>query len=215
MAENVVVIDCGSGNLRSVEKALQRAARETGIAAHISISGDAAAIAGADRIILPGVGAFAACMAGLEENPEIVPALEHSVLIEGRPFLGICVGMQMLAGRGLEFEEIQGLGWIPGETRRLDPAPERRIPHTGWNDVNFEPGPLAPPGDGQASDDFYFVHSFHFVPENRSVIAGVCDYFGEVVAAVQRDNILGVQFHPEKSQAAGLALLARFLAWRP
>lgn len=215
MADNVVIIDCGSGNLRSVEKALQRAAREAGIAAHISVTGDPAAISHADRIVLPGVGAFAACMAGLEENPEIVPALEHSVLVEGRPFLGICVGMQMLAGRGLEFEEIQGLGWLPGETRRLDPAPGRRIPHVGWNDVSFEPGPLASAGGAARADDFYFVHSFHFVPENRAVIAGVCDYFGEVVAAVQRDNILGVQFHPEKSQEAGLSLLARFLAWRP
>jgi len=213
MAENIVIVDYGSGNLRSVQKAFERAARDRGFAPSVGVSDDPDEIAAADRIVLPGVGAFGACMAGLAALPGGLAALEHAVLVKARPFLGVCVGMQLLADRGCEFGNSAGLGWIAGEVRPIVPAPDRCVPHTGWNEVTFA-GPHQV-FDSASVRDFYFGHSFHFDPENAAHVIGVTDYHGAIVAAVARDNILGVQFHPEKSQAAGLSLIGDFLAWRP
>jgi len=215
MAERIAIIDYGSGNLRSVEKAFERAAREAGVAAQMTVTDSASDVTDADRIVLPGVGAFAACKSGLAALPGVIEALEHAVLIERKPFLGICVGMQLLATRGLEFGETVGLGWIAGEVKRLDPAdPSLRVPHMGWNAAT----PTAPHPvfdvleDGR---DVYFVHSYYFDTENEHDRIAVCQYGKPFTAAVARDNILGVQFHPEKSQAAGLALIRAFLKWTP
>ncbi|MEZ5896168.1 MAG: imidazole glycerol phosphate synthase subunit HisH [Parvularculaceae bacterium] len=213
MSERAVIIDCGSGNLRSVEKALERAARENGLAIHFDIVDDPALVAAADRVILPGVGAFGACMAAITGNDGMLEALEHVVLIAGKPFLGVCVGMQVLSEYGHEFGRTEGLGWIPGEVRKMAASPARRVPHMGWNTVNVVGGGSVLSGvDGE---DFYFLHSYHFVVENSVHCAGVCQYEEDLVAAVMRDNILGVQFHPEKSQHAGAAMLGEFLRWRP
>ncbi|MEM9169293.1 MAG: imidazole glycerol phosphate synthase subunit HisH [Pseudomonadota bacterium] len=215
MAERVVIVDYGSGNLRSAQKAVERTAREAGRAVAVSVTREADDIAAADRVILPGVGAFAACKAGLDALPGAVEALEHAVLVAARPFLGICVGMQLLADRGLEFGDTPGLGWIAGSVRALEPSdPSLRLPHIGWNAAA---GDAASPFDGvfSARRDFYFVHSYHFDADNDAHVIARCDYGGPFAAAVRRDTILGVQFHPEKSQAAGRALLDAFLAWRP
>lgn len=213
MSERAVIIDCGSGNLRSVEKALERAAREQGLAIHFEIVDDPALVGGADRVILPGVGAYGACMAAITGNSGMLEALEHAVLIAGKPFLGVCVGMQILSEHGNEFGRSAGLGWIPGEVRKIASAPGRRVPHMGWNTVRVVGDhPVLSGADGE---DFYFLHSYHFEVENIAHCAGVCHYEGDVVAAVMRDNILGVQFHPEKSQHAGVAMLGQFLKWRP
>ena len=218
MVERVVIVDYGSGNLRSVEKAFERVARGAGIAAAVDVTADAEAIAAADRVVLPGVGAFAACMEGLAGLDGALAALEHAVLVSARPFLGICVGMQLLARKGLEFGQTRGLGWIDGVVRPLAPVASDGValpvPHTGWNVVRFD-APWAPNLEQFDNKDFYFVHSFHFDVENAANIIGLTAYGGDVVAAVHRDNILGVQFHPEKSQAAGLAFLEGFLKWRP
>lgn len=214
MTERIVIVDYGSGNLRSVQKAFERVAASRSTEASITVTDQADDIAAADRVVLPGVGAFAACMAGLEANPDIIPALEHAVLVKGRPFLGICVGMQLLASRGLEFDETVGLGWIAGDVKPLTPAPDHPVPHMGWNNVVLEGNH---PVFASASDgnDFYFVHSYHFEVENTSHRIAVCDYGTRVTAAVARDNLVGVQFHPEKSQHAGLSLIDRFLQWCP
>lgn len=213
MSEHVAIVDCGSGNLRSVANALSRAAREIGADAHIDVTADPAAVSRADRVVLPGVGAFGAYMAGLGAIPGMGPALEHAALRAAKPFLGICVGMQALATRGLEFGETAGLGWVPGRVERFSDRPGRRIPHMGWNEVEI----LAPhtPFRCLEGEDLYFLHSYRFLPESDTSIAAVCQYGEQVVAAVARDNILGAQFHPEKSQRAGLAFLAAFLKWRP
>ncbi len=213
MAQNITIIDCGSGNLRSVAKAFERASRDSGIGAAIEITNDPAAIRAADRLVLPGVGAFAACMAGLAARRGVLEALEHRVLIDHRPFLGICVGMQLLATQGLEFGSHQGLGWIPGIVKPLAPRPGFCTPHMGWNQVELcASHPLFAKLDSQA---FYFAHSYHFDLESDQHAISVTDHGGPVLAAIARDNILGVQFHPEKSQAAGLTLLANFLNWSP
>ncbi|MFQ5562081.1 MAG: imidazole glycerol phosphate synthase subunit HisH [Parvularculaceae bacterium] len=217
MTETVAIVDYGSGNLRSAQKAFERAARETGRPARVIVSDKPDDIGGADRVVLPGVGAFAACMAGLAARPGLLEALEHAVLTAKRPFLGVCVGMQLLAERGLEFGETRGLAWLPGEVRRLAlEDPSIKIPHMGWNDVEFlAPGhPLCAGVDG-ADAVFYFVHSFHFAPENDAHLIGVSVHGQRFAAMVGRDNIAGVQFHPEKSQAAGLRLISNFLAWDP
>lgn len=216
MSETIAVIDYGSGNLRSVAKAFERAASERGIEARVVVTAEPEAVAAAARVVLPGVGAFAACMAGLKDIDGMVAALEHAVLVSSRPFFGICVGMQLLATRGLEFGETRGLGWIAGTVRPLAPAdPLLRVPHTGWNTVR-----ATAPHPGLASldhhpADFYFVHSYHFDAENDAHVLGVADYGGEIAAIVGRDNLLACQFHPEKSQTAGLALIGDFLEWRP
>jgi len=216
--QNAVIIDYGSGNLHSAGKALERAARESGAEYKIAITSDPKEVLAADRIVLPGVGAFADCKNGLEAIPGMRVALEKAVRIDLKPFLGICVGMQLMATRGLEFGVTEGFGWIPGEVRALEPKdPGLKIPHMGWNTLEvLRPHPLL---EGIETGDkglhAYFVHSYHLVPENRGDVVAETRYGGPVTAIVGRDNIAGTQFHPEKSQTLGLKLLANFLAWRP
>ena len=202
-----VVIDYGSGNLRSAAKALAAAG------ADVEVTADPAAVTAAERIVLPGVGAFADCRAGLDRLPGMVEALDQAVRRQGRPFLGICVGMQLMAERGLEHGRHEGLGWIAGEVVPLAPRPVK-IPHMGWNELHrTRDHPLLA---GIAQDaDVYFVHSYHLRLGDAGDLLADADYAGPVVAAIARDNMAGVQFHPEKSQATGLRLLANFLAWRP
>jgi glutamine amidotransferase len=210
-----VLVDYGSGNLRSAAKALERASHESGLGGPIRVSSRAEEVAEAERIVLPGVGAFADCRQGLNALPEMDEALREAVLRRGRPFLGICVGMQLMADRGREFTVTEGLGWIPGEVVKLTPEdPALKIPHMGWNELRFRRGHpvLAGLADGTHA---YFVHSYGLrCAEPHDVIAEA-DYGGPIPAVVGRDNLVGTQFHPEKSQAAGLRLIANFLAWRP
>lgn len=216
MSELAAIIDYGSGNLRSVEKALQRTAAARGLSVTVAVTDEPSVVAGADRIVLPGVGAFAACADALAAVPGMISSLEHVVLAEKRPFLGICVGMQLMAEKGLEFGETPGLGWIPGHVRKLEPEdPSLRVPHTGWNTVRARARHPVLAALDRRPQDFYFVHSYRFVAENDSHVLGVADYGGRIAAIVGRDNMIGVQFHPEKSQTAGLALLGDFLEWRP
>ena len=208
MADAIALIDYGAGNLHSVHNALKAAGAE-----RVAVTADPNIVRGARRIVLPGVGSFKACMAGLSAIPGMVEALEKRVLHDGVPFLGVCVGMQLLADRGLEFGETPGLGWIPGQVEPIERTdPGIKVPHMGWNDVSPTPhhdgARLVAPGEA------YFLHSYHFVPEDGRHIAAMTDHGGGLVAAVARDNLVGVQFHPEKSQAYGLGLLARFLDWR-
>lgn len=210
--QTVALIDYGSGNLRSAEKALARIAEGS---SEIVVTSDPETIARADRVVLPGVGAFAACMAALEARPGVIEAMTEAVQQRGAPFLGICVGMQLLASRGLEFGETPGLGWIPGEVRKLEPADAAiKIPHMGWNTLTgVSDHPLfAPLSDGEA---VYFTHSFAIFPEDSADVTAYVEHGGRFPAAVARGNVAGVQFHPEKSQKPGLALLQRFLEWRP
>ncbi|HET6970018.1 MAG TPA: imidazole glycerol phosphate synthase subunit HisH [Phenylobacterium sp.] len=212
MTQSVALIDYGSGNLRSAEKALIRAAAG---AAEIVVTHDPERIAQADRVVLPGVGAFAACMAALSARDGAIEAMTHAVARRGAPFLGICVGMQLMASRGLEFGVTPGLGWIAGDVRIITPqGPGLKVPHMGWNtleDVTDQPV-LAGLTDGRP---VYFTHSFAMYPERDADVAAWVDHGGRFPAAVARDNMAGVQFHPEKSQSAGLRLLADFLEWRP
>jgi imidazole glycerol-phosphate synthase subunit HisH len=211
----VALIDYGSGNLRSAEKALARAAAESNSGHEIVVTADPAIVAASERIVLPGVGAFRDCMSGLSAVPGMVDALREAVTTNGKPFLGICVGMQLLASVGREFGDCPGLGWIDGEVVRLSPADTSlKIPHMGWNELDIlRPHPVfADIGNGSHA---YFVHSFELKPVNRSDLLATTDYGGDVTAAIARDNIVGTQFHPEKSQAVGLKLLANFLGWRP
>ena len=210
----VAVIDYGSGNLRSAAKACERAAADAGLDARILVTARAEEAAAAERIVLPGVGAFADCMAGLAALPGMLEALEEAVRRKGRPFLGICVGMQLMAERGVEYGVHRGLGWLAGEVTRIEPADRRlKVPHMGWNRLALaRPHPLF---DGLGERPFvYFLHSYAFRPMEPATLAET-EYGGPVVAAVGRDNLLGVQFHPEKSQEAGLRLIANFLRWRP
>jgi imidazole glycerol-phosphate synthase subunit HisH len=213
---SVVIVDCGSGNLHSAAKAFERAARETGRDQPITVTRDPATVARADRVVLPGVGAFADCRRGLDGG--LVEALNETVRTKGRPFLGICVGMQLMAERGHEYEVIEGLGWIEGEVDRIAPRdPGLKIPHMGWNTLDpKQPHPLLadiPLGvDGLHA---YFVHSYQLQPKDRGDLVAAADYGGEVTAIVARDNYAGTQFHPEKSQRLGLKLIANFLAWAP
>ncbi len=215
MVNTVALIDYGSGNLRSAEKALLRAAHDGGGAAEVLVTSDAAIVARAERVVLPGVGAFADCMAGLSALPGMRAALDEVVLRRGIPFLGICVGMQLLASVGREFGDHAGLGWIDGEVARLSPNdPALKVPHMGWNELRIVTAHPLLEGLG-AAPHVYFVHSFAMTPADRTHVLVTTDYGGEVVAAVGRDNIAGVQFHPEKSQRVGLKVLQNFLAWRP
>ena len=209
----VALIDYGSGNLASAAKALARAAGPTGH--QVIVTADPDAVRRAERIVLPGVGAFADCMRGLSSVPGIVEVLREKVLARGAPFLGICVGMQLLASVGREFGDHAGLDWIGGEVVKLTPADSAlKIPHMGWNDLTIvKPHPLlAGIADGA---DAYFVHSYQFKPADPKALLATTDYGGAVTAAIGRDNIVGTQFHPEKSQAVGLQLLGNFLSWRP
>jgi glutamine amidotransferase len=216
--QRLVIIDYGSGNLHSAAKAFERAARESEADVSIAVSADAAEVAAADRIVLPGVGAFADCKRGLEAVPGMWEALEDSVRGKGRPFLGICVGAQLMADRGLEFVVTPGFGWIKGDVKAIAPAdPALKIPHMGWNTltvVNTHPL-LEGIATGPEGLHAYFVHSFHLAVADRGTLVAETDYGGPVTAMVGRDNIAGTQFHPEKSQALGLRLIANFLKWRP
>ena len=211
----VVVIDYGSGNLRSCAKAFERAASEQNIKADIIISGAPEDVLLADRIILPGVGAFADCRQGLDRVPGLVEAMNEAVIKNAKPFFGICVGMQLMADVGREFGESQGLGWIGGEVVALNPArSELKIPHMGWNDLQIKtPHPLVAgvPDGGHA----YFVHSFQFVSKNDENVVAEVEYGGLLTAAIAKDNMVGTQFHPEKSQGLGLGIIANFLSWSP
>lgn len=216
--QRVVIIDYGSGNLHSAAKAFERAAREGEADATIVVSARAEYVESADRVVLPGVGAYADCKRGLMAVPGMIEALEATVRGKGRPFLGICVGMQLLATRGLEFETTEGLNWIEGEVRAIAPKdPSLKIPHMGWNTLDVKrPAPLL---DGIATGanglHAYFVHSYHFVPRDPADVVAETDYGGPVTAMIAKGNIAGTQFHPEKSQALGLALIANFLKWKP
>ena len=212
----VAIIDYGSGNLRSAEKAFQRAAADNGIDADIFLATEAEAVRGAERVVLPGVGAFGDCRAGLRALPGMWEALDEAA--REKPLLGICVGMQLMADRGLEHGEHPGFGWIGGEVRALAPAdPELKIPHMGWNVLlpRREHPVFAGLPLGEEGLHAYFVHSYHFVPADQADVLAHTDYGGPVTAAVARDNLLGFQFHPEKSQKLGLALIANFLRWNP
>jgi glutamine amidotransferase len=215
MSACVALIDYGSGNLRSAARALTRAAETSGTHHEVVITDDPNRVAEAERVVLPGVGAFADCMRGLSAIRGMLAALEDSVLRRGVPFLGICVGMQLLADWGREHEDCRGLGWIPGEVVRITPLePGLKIPHMGWNSLSI----LAPHKlfEGMADGtDVYFVHSYYLRPTKASQILATTEYGGSIPAVVGRDNIAGTQFHPEKSQAEGLVFLERFLNWRP
>lgn len=216
MTSVVAIIDYGSGNLRSAEKAMARAVNDGGLGARVIVTSDAEEVRRAERIVLPGVGAFADCMSGLRAVPGMVGALTEAVQQRGVPFLGICVGMQLMATRGLEHGTHEGLGWIEGDVVRLTPSdPALKIPHMGWNTLRVaRPHPvLAHVQDNEAHA--YFVHSFALaVAHDRDVVAST-DYGGPFAAVVARDNMIGTQFHPEKSQAVGLQLLQNFARWRP
>lgn len=209
MAEAIVLIDYGAGNLHSVHNALIAAGAE-----RVVVTADPALVRGARRIVLPGVGSFKACADGLRAIPGLTQALEERVLAGGVPFLGVCVGMQLLATRGLEHGETAGLDWISGEVRRVERTdPAVKVPHMGWNDVS--PTPHADGATLIEAGEAYFLHSYHFRADDGRDVAAMTDHGGSLVAAVARDNLIGVQFHPEKSQAYGLAFLARFLEWNP
>src|SRR5579864_7114339 len=212
---STVIIDYGSGNLRSAAKAFERAARESGADGRVLVTNHAESLRDASRIVLPGVGAFADCRRGLAAVPGMESALLRRVLKDGVPFLGICVGMQLLAEHGREFETVDGLGWIKGEVVALAPADAAlKIPHMGWNELIFRrKHPVLDGIDDGAHA--YFVHSYGFIPAAASDLIATADYGGPIAAAIGRDNIFGVQFHPEKSQATGLKLIANFLKWRP
>lgn len=212
----IAVIDTGAGNLASVLRAFRRAAGEAGLAAAIDVTTRPEDVTAADRVVLPGQGAFAATRHGLDALPGMEEALREAVERRGRPFLGICVGMQLMAERGVEHGVWDGLGWIRGEVVAIDPAdPSLKIPHMGWNDLHVERPDhpvLAGLHDG---DHAYFVHSYRFACADRSTELASVDYGGPVAAVIGRDNLVGTQFHPEKSQASGLRLIANFLRWRP
>jgi len=215
---SVAIVDYGSGNLHSAAKAFERAAHDAGLDQPIVVTADPAAVARADRVVLPGVGAFADCRRGLDAVPGMVEALEEAVRRNGRPFFGICVGMQLLAERGREYEVTDGLGWIAGEVDRITPNdPNLKIPHMGWNTLNVARShPLLDGLEfGPQGRHAYFVHSYQLKPSQRADLVAAADYGGAVTAIVGRDNIVGTQFHPEKSQKLGLALIANFLRWSP
>jgi glutamine amidotransferase len=215
---SVAIVDYGSGNLHSAAKAFERAARECGHDQPIVVTRDPDVVRRADRIVLPGVGAFADCRRGLDDVPGMVAALNETVRGKGRPFLGICVGMQLMAERGREYQVTEGLGWIRGEVDKITPSdPNLKIPHMGWNTLNVvNPHPLL---DGIALGNnglhAYFVHSYHLNVADRSDLVAQADYGGPVTAVVAHDTAAGTQFHPEKSQRLGLALIANFLRWKP
>lgn len=212
MPNQIALIDYGAGNLHSVHNALKA------VGAEVSVSADPNEVRAADRIVLPGVGSFKACAQGLKAIPGMIEALTERVQLGGAPFLGICVGMQLLATRGLEHGTTLGLGWIPGEVRLITPHDRNiKVPHMGWNDVAIMPH-LRPERGGHMvvePGEAYFLHSYHFVADDPHHVAALTDHGEGLVAAVARGNICGVQYHPEKSQAYGLATLARFLEWKP
>lgn len=214
----VAIIDYGSGNLRSASKAFERAAREAGIAAEIDLTADADRVRTADRIVLPGVGAYADCAAGLRAVEGMWEAVEEVAIAKGRPFLGICVGMQLMSDRGLEKTVSNGFGWISGDVKEITPSdPALKIPQIGWNTIELRHKHPLFSGipTGETGLHAYFVHSYHLDARKPDEVLAVADYGGPVTATVARDNLAGTQFHPEKSQALGLALITNFLRWRP
>jgi glutamine amidotransferase len=214
----VAIVDYGSGNLHSAAKAFERAASEAGLRENIVVTSDPEAVRRADRIVLPGVGAFADCRRGLDAVPGMVEAMTLAVRREGRPFLGICVGMQLMATRGLEHETTPGLGWIGGEVAAIEPTdPSLKIPHMGWNTLEARRTHPLLEGvtTGLTGLHAYFVHSYALKAADPKDVVATTDYGGAVTAVVGRDNMAGTQFHPEKSQTLGLRLIANFLQWRP
>lgn len=216
---SVAIIDYGSGNLRSATKAFERAARESGLFPQVRLTADPDVVASADRVVLPGVGAFADCRRGLSAVDGMIEALTEAVIAKGKPFLGICVGMQLMAERGLEHEVAEGLGWIPGDVTAMKLSdPNLKIPHMGWNTIDV-PGEAHPVlhgietgPDGQHA---YFVHSYHLAASYPAHVLAGFEYGGTFTAMVGRDNMIGTQFHPEKSQHLGLRLISNFLKWAP
>jgi imidazole glycerol-phosphate synthase subunit HisH len=215
----VAIVDYGSGNLRSAAKAIERAARESGTDDHVLVTSNPREVADADRIVLPGVGAFADCRAGLYGVPGMVDTLQRAVIEQGRPFLGICVGMQLMATRGVEYGIHAGLDWIKGDVVRIEPKglsgqEHLKIPHMGWNELDaLKPHALL---EGIAvRDHAYFVHSFQLKASRPETVLALTDYGGPITAVVGRDNLAGTQFHPEKSQTTGLRLIGNFLRWKP
>ncbi len=215
---SVAIIDYGSGNLHSAAKAFERAARESGHDQPITVTSDPQAVKRADRVVLPGVGAFADCRRGLDDIPGMIDALNDAVRKRARPFFGICVGMQLMAERGREYQVTPGLGWIAGEVDKIAPSDASlKIPHMGWNTLNvLKPHPLLDGIEtGNGGLHAYFVHSYELKPAKREDLVAQADYGGPLTAIVGRDNMVGTQFHPEKSQRLGLKLIANFLAWKP
>lgn len=214
----VVVVDYGSGNLHSACKALERAGNDASVELRVELTADPKRVLKADRVVLPGVGAFADCRRGLDASPGLVESLTELVMVKGRPFFGICVGMQLLASRGLEYQTTEGLNWIGGDVAPIHPAdPDLKIPHMGWNDLTLtRPHPLLDNlvGPGKTSDA-YFVHSYALKTKDPDDVIATTEYGGPITAFVARDNVAGSQFHPEKSQGFGLALLSNFIRWRP
>jgi glutamine amidotransferase len=213
-----VIIDYGSGNLHSAQKAFERAAREAGLDGAIDVTNDPGSVRRAERVVLPGVGAFADCRGGLLALPGLYDAVEEAVIQRGRPFLGICVGMQLMAARGLEHGETPGLDWIGGDVVAIAPKdPSLKIPHMGWNTLSLSRAHQVFAGlpTGEKGLHAYFVHSYHLTPADPAHVLATTDYGAPLTAAVARENLVGVQFHPEKSQRLGLALIANFLRWRP
>jgi imidazole glycerol-phosphate synthase subunit HisH len=216
--QKTVIIDYGSGNLHSAAKAFERASLDSGVASDIVVSAKPEDVASADRVVLPGVGAYGDCKRGLERVAGLLPALHDVVHGKGRPFLGICVGMQLLSDRGHEFQVTDGLGWIGGDVVPIAPDdPSLKIPHMGWNTLDLVRDHALLAGIPAGADGWhaYFVHSFHFAARDRDVVVAETGYGGPVTALIAKGNIAGTQFHPEKSQKLGLKLLANFLAWRP
>lgn len=208
------IVDYESGNLHSAEKAFQRVAAETDAGA-VTVTSDPEVVRGADRIVLPGDGAFPACRRELFDHRGLFEAIEEAVIAGGKPFLGICIGMQMMATRGLEYTETPGFDWIGGTVEKIAPSDASlKVPHMGWNDLVIDtPHPVLAGLD--TGEHAYFVHSYHFKVADPAHLLSHCDYGGKITAIVGRDNIIGTQFHPEKSQAAGLRLIGNFLNWRP
>ena len=214
MSASVAIIDYGSGNLASAAKAIERAAGDAATGQKVLVTSRADDVAAAERVVLPGVGAFADCMQGLAKLPGMIDALTDTVGRKARPFLGICVGMQLMATRGLEHGEHKGFGWIAGDVVKLTPRDALKVPHMGWNTLRVKRAHPLLAGMG-ADDHAYFLHSYHLHTSDADALLADTDYGGAVTAVVGRDNLVGVQFHPEKSQRVGLHLLANFLKWRP
>ncbi|XSG81774.1 MAG: imidazole glycerol phosphate synthase subunit HisH [Methyloligella sp. ZOD6] len=215
---HLAIIDYGSGNLHSAAKAFERVAKEEGSGLSIKVTSDPEDVLSAERIVLPGVGAFADCRAGLMAVPGMAAALDEAVHGQGKPFLGICVGLQLLATRGLEHGDTPGLDWISGEVRAIETGnPDLKIPHMGWNTLTLQKPHALLEGieTGPEGLHAYFVHSYHFVPEDADTLIATTDYGVPLTALVAKDNVAGSQFHPEKSQTLGLSLIRNFLKWRP
>ncbi len=215
MTQTVAIIDYGAGNLKSAQKAFARAA---GTEAEIIVTADAERVGKADRIVLPGVGAYADCMAGLRAVPGMVETLQEQVIARGKPFLGICVGMQLLSSVGREKVETRGLGWIKGAVEKIAPSdPDLKVPHMGWNTLEIKNAHPLFDGIETGADGLhaYFVHSYHMAVDDPREVIATADYGGPITAAVGRDNIFGTQCHPEQSQSLGLALIGNFLKWQP